>query len=117
VVDWLGYIFNFKDMVKTSKTVASFMNGGLDYAMEAVTHGGVQADAFVDGLKHRFTKDSALQTSQVPGNQDNNGDASRADASKHRDSTPMQWVKYQLLHGGSTSPQTDGEQYAHHTLI
>ncbi|KAL8689150.1 MAG: hypothetical protein Q9218_005112 [Villophora microphyllina] len=112
IIDWLGFIFNWKDIQNTHKSIVAIVKGGLDSGSANLTTLANKVDQFFldleSTIKNRAYPDVLTQSVANPSTTEN----PTLDPQKSAlNSTKGNYTQYQFTHGGaSTSSTINGTQ-------
>ena len=107
IIDWLGFLFNWKDIQATHNSLVAVVNGGLQAGADRLGVISQQIDAFFVNLETtvRNATYPDVLTGQTANAQSDQGSIVAAEQA-NISSTKGNWTKYQFKHGGAATAST-----------
>ena len=106
LITWIGMFFDWGDILQTSKSIATFMDVGLQYGASQVASVQQQADAWMSNL--RTAVQNKLQPSNMATSSNNVDTQSTTTSQQLQHGVGFNWSMYQMHHGGFATQGTVG---------
>ncbi|KZO89486.1 hypothetical protein CALVIDRAFT_543523 [Calocera viscosa TUFC12733] len=104
MVQWLGYIFDWQDIMNTKNSIKLMVNGLLTFGSNYLKNEAQSLNAYFDQLQSQITQSftTAPTATATPASQNMGDSPSLTSASKtSQSSAPANYGNYQLDHGGA----------------
>ncbi|EJU00471.1 hypothetical protein DACRYDRAFT_109190 [Dacryopinax primogenitus] len=105
LVQWLGYIFDWQDILQTKDAIKSMVNGLLTFGENYLNKEAQQLGTYFENIQTQISQSFTIAptASATPSSQNLGGDPSATTANKSaQTSAPANYGNYQLDHGGAS---------------
>ncbi|KZF24922.1 hypothetical protein L228DRAFT_58472 [Xylona heveae TC161] len=103
IIEWIGFIFDWKDIQATHRSIVSLTNGALDTWAEKANLASDAIEAYFDGLADVLQNVNSNSLPEKLGSAPADNEVVEASRSENAamDSTKVKWSQYQCTHGGA----------------
>lgn len=106
LIKWLGFIFDWKDIIRTKKIIVNVINQGLELAKHKTGEAEAAVNKFFDGIENAIDRIGPVSADVASMNMRAEGESmgqKDPQANDFMDSAPGNFASYHIFHSGATN--------------